>query len=545
MAMVWSGSDDYFAISKKRRYRKSGETYSRDTHFLNILEGNASISATYKVYFYEGDAETTYEDGSDAVGVQSLFDSEGKCVSSYRNYNDTENITLPMAGNTRAQIATDISSCINELNLLYPGKITFTYGGWETITTDKRGVYTENFILIVRSGLGTNVAMNTPFYPVYMTSAYIRINVILRYLKSNSTEGQGGFRHEMGHSMGFSHTTSYDWGRNIKANPTDSLSYYNKKFDTAPCRSGLNIKIGASMEDSVCMFDNLINSDAPNITRIFGTVSGTYPSSHIEKGASFFEHEKGYLICRAYMYDSYKKELLYEVPIDYTGYFRFCIRVLPPSSVAHYILITSKEFCYSYKSYDSTLADKKPDGISVSYNNKTRRFKCIRSHLSEFKNKPLFGSGVKAEHWSHYWEELNTNSVRDDVTKWKGHWGTGVNYKYRATEGPENGHIFYNIIGPIYFSGTNANVSVNSDNNLNTLISASTVNGSLVIGGTNGNKKVASLAQLEDRTGINITYTKDTESSGTATTENILYKLGIKENISTSQFESVCKLPER
>lgn len=553
-AMVFSGSDYNYALNKKRRYRKSGEVYSSDTHFLNLLEGNSSISVDYKVYFYEGDAKTTYKDsdgevlGTEAVGVQGLFVDDGggteKCVSSYRNYADTEDISVPMSGKSREEIALDIKDAVNELNLLFPTKISFNYTGWETTTTDKRGKYSENCILIIRTGLGVNVAMHTATYPIFGGSAYIWMAVHLRYLKLNINETQGGFRHELGHVMAFAHTTSYDFGRNLKASPTDTLKYYNKKFDTAPCRSGLNAKTGVTMEDSVCMYDNLINIDGANVTRLFGTVSGTYPTGHAEAGNSFFEHEKGYLICRAYMYDSYTKELLYEVPIDYTGYFRFCLRILPPASVAHYILITSKEFCYSYKAYDSTLVDKKPDGVEVVYSNgsKVKRFKCIKTHTSEFKNKPLLGNGIKSEHWSNYWEELKTGTTG---TKWKGAWGLNKNYKYRASEEPENGHIFYNIIGPIYFSGTSANVTVNSDNNLNTLISAGTIRGSLIIGGRDGNKKAESLEQLEDRTGVNITYTKDSESSGTSTMANVLHKLEQGESVSTSQFESVCNLPTK
>lgn len=150
--------------------------------------------------------------------------------------------------------------------------------------------------------------------------------------------------HELCHCLGGNHSFDLNGkaglpisgSKSFNSTLNDKFDFYNMNRRNMPLYQGF-IHPGGIQED-------MINT----LEVIYGVTSSTNITGNITGSNSALNARFKDGLAVAYLLDGYLKELMYQSPIDRNGVFKFKLRVLPPSSVSYYVVITSAEFNTHY-----------------------------------------------------------------------------------------------------------------------------------------------------------------------------------------------------
>lgn len=307
---------------------KSGSTYTFKQKGGSSPKLTAS-SYNYKIYFYVGDEKNS---NNEKYSVASRFEYDES--SKRYKYN----------GKTKAEIASDIATnMIAELNTLGFG-VTFNFVPHTgTLSNEKEDAYYEttiapwinsaNSLWYIDSDADefSRIVIVNPGSPQARAETN-SIRIIMAgfgFYKTNREWYKSAILHEIGmHGCGFNHK---DRIRNYPSSGTITNVYGNRNLGLAPFQEGF-IHPSEITEDTFSGISIAYNKTAT--CKVYGQIQDT------TNNRKWFYDGFGV----AFIVDNYKKEMVYQSPIDQSGYFEFRLFVMPPSTVKHTLLICSGEF---------------------------------------------------------------------------------------------------------------------------------------------------------------------------------------------------------
>ena len=504
-----------------RRYCKyyDNEEYDSSVHLPRFAEYSGSpITINYRVFFYTGTGTVKDETSTsygEPLSVAEFFDSEGKCTLSN------------LKGMTKNEIVNIFKEMMDEFTNLNLG-FTFTLEKqsddlhyWDdTVSSASNSAYHHIYIFGRQNFTG---AWNSTVAPTKM-----KIYGALKYTASSASKF-GALRHEMGHALGLGHEGD---ARRVLSE-TINGEQYNLAFGNPNMTgeySGENrgfistAASGKTVESYVCAYDVIYNKSGN--TWIYGNITGVYPKInriefdrtfgevHPDAGKNFYEYGR----CRALLIDTHKKEVMYNMPIDYTGHYEFSLRILPPASVPFRVLVVSKEYHHSFINKNTNTETTDSDVVYVKdTNDKSHVFVCMKTHVSNSSKKPVFGTTgtTPGSNWYDYWDELsNTDSRRNKAKLWVS------NKSYRP-----DSYAYRPLYGYIWYAISDKLTSlVPNDYNLVPSMSLA-------------NKRAPDISTIEKDLGINLQYySKD---SGEQTTTQAKYKA--LNNEPDTEWQLFCK----
>lgn len=475
---------------KTQIYRKT-DSYIRGTHFDIVTPGTYH----YKVYFYEGN-RTNSESGLSMSTKPLFLDSEGK-----------ESVSGKYKNMTRQNITDRISTVYNEPNLLGLG-VVFVCDGYEILSNDIAP--SGHRILLYANYEYSGAVLGSP-----RSSDSNKMVVVYSIGNTIKTDSVSTLAHELFHVLGLAHKDGY--GNNASTIEGD-IDYGNPHLGNMPIGMGFIAKqYNGSTEDSVCGFDCLYNTTTTNTVKIYGTLnSDKYPINNPDDGGKIFYSEGG---CMAFLWDNYKKEIMYQMPVDKNGYFEFRIRVLPPTSQAPFnLLICSKEINWRFIHIDYSLPDKESHnasiviGINKNGENNSKYYACVEDHVSNNKTRPISG-----KEWYNFW--LKTKYSKN-VSKWHKDRRYYVGGQY--VNKPKNGYIYYTNIGKF------TTISAGNSYDVATLISTGDVSGSLSL-----TKKASRLHEIYKELGVAMEYS---DQDNTPITSSKIQKK-IDDDVSIKEYD--------
>jgi len=186
-----------------------------------------------------------------------------------------------------------------------------------------------------------------------------RVGQLGHYNRAVSSDGktdglQEYFLHEFGHVLSFGHKDN----RGL----TGNIEYGNRSLKFSPVIYGI-VHIGENVEDSVHGIDTLYQTSNTSLyLKITGNISTANSSFYSDGWAE------------AYLVDGGNNKLLYQIPIDSSGYFEFRARRLPPPGVPFHLMVCSSNVNekqkYPYVNVGGTI------------------YKCITTHTADASNQP-------------------------------------------------------------------------------------------------------------------------------------------------------------